>query len=568
MQAVVDTLLDNWRHGEKTLIFCFRINTAERLQAIAEKRIKAELLHRRSQCLGGKKQLVALRKRVTGRNSDLVPIVTDRVLWSRLWFAAERGDASVAPEDFTLTRGDVDALAELSLRCRVPLTSDKVDRVWLTRATEHVIARRLLERDTVSPEWRHLLRCLAQESWILHPYGLADEDKNGREGENVGLDQRGMNALYKIAGSTSQEDVSSLARRLMDIRLNAKRAGQTPVLDAYASGPNLWTGESPGKALSNKRAKEKATLSSIHRHLWSLRRVEDGGFDWQLRRRIFEALRRAFLREPVLLRLLPSKAALAESSWGKMLVQAFLDPLPNQSESMADHIAVFLEDLIAASDETRDSMLEATKLRNQQIVALVKGKGGGKANIQRDRVFTGFNTPLLPEVLVCTSIGQEGIDLHRHCRHVIHYDLAWNPAVLEQRTGRVDRIGSKTFRERDLATTEPKPRLEIGVPFLAGTYDERMFEELRLRAQTFEVLTGGELVADNPEGSGEVGEGSESNLHFIPLPESMVSDMRVNLHVWNPSPASRPGPPKRIGARVHALLPVRDPGVVRGGPHE
>jgi hypothetical protein len=103
-------------------------------------------------------------------------------------------------------------------------------------------------------------------------------------------------------------------------------------------------------------------------------------------------------------------------------------------------------------------------------------------------------------VLVCTSVGQEGIDLHRHCRNVVHYDLAWNPAVLEQRTGCADRISSKTFRERDAAKASSRVFLEIGVPFLAGTYDERMYEELRLRAQTFEVLTGGEFAADHANG--------------------------------------------------------------------
>jgi hypothetical protein len=36
----------------------------------------------------------------------------------------------------------------------------------------------------------------------------------------------------------------------------------------------------------------------------------------------------------------------------------------------------------------------------------------------------------------------------------------------------------------------PHPSLEVRVPFLDGTYDERVFEELRMRAQTFEVLTG------------------------------------------------------------------------------
>jgi superfamily II DNA/RNA helicase len=71
-------------------------------------------------------------------------------------------------------------------------------------------------------------------------------------------------------------------------------------------------------------------------------------------------------------------------------------------------------------------------------VALVKGVQGSRGKDYRERVFAGFNTPLLPEVLICTEVGQEGIDLHRHCRHVVQYDLAWNPAVVEQRTGRVD----------------------------------------------------------------------------------------------------------------------------------
>ena len=150
----------------------------------------------------------------------------------------------------------------------------------------------------------------------------------------------------------------------------------------------------------------------------------------------------------------------------------------------------------------------------------------------RDRVFSGFNTPLLPEVLVCTSVGREGIDLHRHCRHVVHYDLAWNPAVLEQRTGRADRIGSKTFRERAAATS--KVFLEIGVPFLAGTYDERMYEELRLRAQTFEVLTGGEFAADHAEENDDNAkpQGEELGTAALPLPPLMIDHLRVKLQVW------------------------------------
>ena len=41
-----------------------------------------------------------------------------------------------------------------------------------------------------------------------------------------------------------------------------------------------------------------------------------------------------------------------------------------------------------------------------------------------------------------------------------------------------NRIGSKTFRERALVSRDSETFLEVGVPYLAGTYDERMYEDL------------------------------------------------------------------------------------------
>ncbi len=164
----------------------------------------------------------------------------------------------------------------------------------------------------------------------------------------------------------------------------------------------------------------------------------------------------------------------------------------------------------------------------------------GVRKIDRDAVFSGFNTPLLPDILVCTWAGQEGIDLHRHCRHVIHYDLGWNPAAIEQRTGRTDRIGSKAARERKIALDEEAngsshlaedqlPGLDIAMPYLAGTYDERMFERLRTRAQVFDILTGGDPTADQESGPSWLdpdSEGEDDNATFVPLPKkcSMISE--------------------------------------------
>ena len=92
-----------------------------------------------------------------------------------------------------------------------------------------------------------------------------------------------------------------------------------------------------------------------------------------------------------------------------------------------------------------------------------------------------------------------------------------------------------TFREREAERRRGHPVsfLSVGVPYLAGTYDERIYEEVRVRAQTFEVLTGGSFAADHAEGT--VGdkddEGSGSGLRALPLPARMLDELRVRLEV-------------------------------------
>lgn len=46
------------------------------------------------------------------------------------------------------------------------------------------------------------------------------------------------------------------------------------------------------------------------------------------------------------------------------------------------------------------------------------------------------------QVLIATESGSEGINL-QFCHHVINYDLPWNPMKLEQRIGRVHRLGQE-----------------------------------------------------------------------------------------------------------------------------
>ncbi len=64
----------------------------------------------------------------------------------------------------------------------------------------------------------------------------------------------------------------------------------------------------------------------------------------------------------------------------------------------------------------------------------------------------------LTDVLVCTDVLAEGVNLQQ-CRHIINYDMPWNPMRLVQRHGRIDRIGSRHNRIY-LRTIFPTDRLD------------------------------------------------------------------------------------------------------------
>lgn len=531
VDAVVRQIVEAWDAGEKSLIFCFRANTARRLADIIRAEIDSRMEARQQRCLGGEEALRRFRSRLTNRTQDLVTLGLDRVLWSAWWARkAWEGAAELSPTEFVLTSADLRELAALSLRYDVPLNVDRVDRVFLTRSVEHVLAARWLRDLRPQGWWRELLEQIADRSWVEAPYG-GEHDTDPADDASpdpAATDERGVHTVYDEAdASPIPETIDALADELEARRV---RAGGRSLFQAYATAPSLWLGDNPTEsAQPDFRDASAARLERLHGYLWRLTE----GFDFLTRRLVLQGLRRAVLRDSVLLRLLPQDSGKGETRWGEILVASFYAQLSGQRECMADRITIYLEDLASASGnildpkDQRHALYDATRLR-EGFVSLVTG-----ATKNRDRVFTGFNTPLAPEVLICTSVGQEGIDLHRHCRHVVHYDLPWNPALLEQRTGRVDRIGSKTFRERAVVHEGPEPRLDIGVPFLAGTYDERVYEELRLRAQTFEVLTGGDVVADDASATDDhaTAEGEELGMTFVALPEAMADELRVELRV-------------------------------------
>lgn len=89
--------------------------------------------------------------------------------------------------------------------------------------------------------------------------------------------------------------------------------------------------------------------------------------------------------------------------------------------------------------------LDAGKIaKSLQNMSPIVGASGQDKN--RSVIAARFRMPGFPYVLVATDIFHEGEDLHTYCQQVYHYGIAWNPSGIEQRTGRVDRINSLSYR--------------------------------------------------------------------------------------------------------------------------
>lgn len=114
------------------------------------------------------------------------------------------------------------------------------------------------------------------------------------------------------------------------------------------------------------------------------------------------------------------------------------------------------------------------RLQECQIPNLVLH--GGTEN--KDEVLEQFRTGPGGMVLLSSEVGSEGIDL-QFCSVVINYDLPWNPMRVEQRIGRLDRIGQQA------------QKIAIWNLFYENTIDSRIYHRLLERLEIFERTLGG-----------------------------------------------------------------------------
>lgn len=505
-----------WLQGEKTLVFCFNIATVDAVRAAVHHRVEAhtaQVLTTAFRC-GNRElelRLKNFQKRLYNYRQSVFLLFQDHPLG---------GSSGRVPPDLALPKQGITEVAARLALGGPPKDRSRFDRRRVLAATEQVLVgrwnattegRAWLEQvlvplrltDTVEAT----IELISAADWSVRRRAAIEGVLREAEAEALPDDEE-----IEIARDTARaEDVDAWADVL---RGHAGQAVLAPYLDDGASDiPSLLT-RCHATTLATLPARLRALAARMLRRM-----VRSPGF-----------LARFILDDPLARPDVDDDAT--DADWTRLIHRRYETPA-GAGESARERFEAYLETLQKAVGLEEQIAAYEDASRNRDAVTRVTGS---VASSERDRLFTGFNTPLVPEVLIVTTVGQEGIDLHRECRQVIHHDLPWNPATLEQRTGRIDRIGSKTERLRTSGHSPGDSPLDVVVPYIAGTYDEHRFRVVHGRAHVFEVTMGGEyavdghrIVEDAMEADFADDDVGESGAAWTPLPERIAQDLRLNL---------------------------------------
>jgi ERCC4-related helicase len=131
------------------------------------------------------------------------------------------------------------------------------------------------------------------------------------------------------------------------------------------------------------------------------------------------------------------------------------DYLKNNPVATDDRLVIFTERL-ATMKLIRDFLLSeriADDKFNPKEVSQPKGvlvatADGSMPDIDLMALVKSFQASRGgPQILIATNVASEGLNLHKNCHRLIHFDLPWSLITLEQRNGRIDRLGQNKTPE-------------------------------------------------------------------------------------------------------------------------
>ncbi|ETT36944.1 ATP-dependent helicase yqhH [Paenibacillus sp. FSL R5-192] len=147
------------------------------------------------------------------------------------------------------------------------------------------------------------------------------------------------------------------------------------------------------------------------------------------------------------------------------------------------------------------------------------------------------------QAMIATEAGGEGINL-QFCHHMINFDLPWNPMRVEQRIGRVHRLGQQNdVNIFNLSTT--------------GTIEEHILNLLHEKINMFEMVIGGlDVILERLEKK----ESIEKSLYKIMLESQTDEDIRRKMDSLGQSLNSIQREVSDEGPAVSGLLDLRKGG--------
>lgn len=129
--------------------------------------------------------------------------------------------------------------------------------------------------------------------------------------------------------------------------------------------------------------------------------------------------------------------------------------------------------------------------------------------IGRDRNAAFFAEKEGADILICSEIGSEGRNF-QFSNHLVLFDLPYNPDLLEQRIGRLDRIGQKK-------------EIQIHIPYIKDSGQEVLFELYHHGLDAFEHSPRGAVTIFNHF--------NQKIMDAVKNPEEVLGKERKNLNI-------------------------------------
>ena len=362
-------------------------------------------------------------------------------------------------------------LAELRRTLRRRINQDLLEALGINRLPEGVEGRR------ASIDWYIMAALSLDKMTGQDVIGeiLGEEGSNGLHLDRGYKTEASI--LRRIAEESKSWDLSDLARfpsDLVDVLVDAAIASPAVcalrTYGAYAERVPAWMAFQFGHAFVKRMNTSSATLTVAaameHRDEASThwKNLLDYACEGNLQSVLDEY---AYLQRPV-------GVSLDEKETIQRIHRAMVGSGDEPDLRNVEAVHGVRVPTVAGAKKRIDSMRMRTNIAEAFMDA--KSRTTGDAVVSRANLREAFNSPFRPFVLVSTSVGQEGLDFHRYCRKVCHWNLPSNPIDLEQREGRVNRYQGLSVRQS-----------------IAGRYGEMEFGGGPIWQQLFKVAEEEEL---------------------------------------------------------------------------